>query len=212
MAEETTLFAVTKRVREAISLINSLDESKLTVVLKRLVRAVGVKSEKPFTEEEIEQLQQHLVLNAAELDTVLEASSFFLERSAYHVVKSEDLSVQLQAAGLSQNHGRVFAAVWQSEAPALLRRLREAQDCGAGATLQSVDWQIRMQTARSGLSRLAEPSAILTLGLNEGEDGNAREEEGGKPTRDVVVEMDAEQLLALLHRLDTAQAQLDALS
>lgn len=43
MAEEDSdaLFALTKRVREAVSLINSLDEGRLAVVVKRLARAVG---------------------------------------------------------------------------------------------------------------------------------------------------------------------------
>mmetsp|Transcript_28246 Transcript_28246/g.57031 ORF Transcript_28246/g.57031 Transcript_28246/m.57031 type:complete len:205 (-) Transcript_28246:139-753(-) len=204
MAEETALFTVTKRVKEAILLINGLDESKMAVVVKRLTKYLGVKDEKPFTEEEMEQLQQHLSVNASELDTVLEACSFFLERSAYHVVKSDDLSAQLQAAGLSQDHGRTFAGVWQAEAPALLRRLREAEDSGGGPRLDSVDWQVRLQTARSGLSKLADPSAIISFGVREGE--------SGKDKRDVVVEMNQEQLLALLQKLDTAQAQLDALS
>mmetsp|Transcript_41150 Transcript_41150/g.96750 ORF Transcript_41150/g.96750 Transcript_41150/m.96750 type:complete len:208 (-) Transcript_41150:220-843(-) len=207
MAEETSLFTVTKRVKEAILLINALDESKLSVVIKRLLKTLGMKGEKPFTEEEMEQLQQHLSLNASELDTVLEACSFFLERSAYRVVKSDDLSAQLQAAGLSQDHGRTFAAVWQAEAPALLRRLREAEDAN-GPRLDSVDWQIRVQTARSGLSKLADPSAIISLGL-KGEDKKSKALGGA---RDVVVEMNQEQLLALLQKLDIAQSQLDALS
>ena len=43
MADEDSdaLFVLTKRVREAVSLINSLDEGRLAVVVKRLARAVG---------------------------------------------------------------------------------------------------------------------------------------------------------------------------
>ena len=39
--DSDALFVLTKRVREAVSLINSLDEGRLAVVVKRLARAVG---------------------------------------------------------------------------------------------------------------------------------------------------------------------------
>ena len=59
--DEQTLFVMTKRVKEALELINALDESKLAVIVKRLVKNVGGKGA-PFTTEELEQLQDHLSL------------------------------------------------------------------------------------------------------------------------------------------------------
>jgi hypothetical protein len=60
--EENTLFALTKRVREAVTLVNGVDESKLAVVVRRLARAVGEKkgASAAFSEEEMEQLQTHI--------------------------------------------------------------------------------------------------------------------------------------------------------
>ena len=59
--EDQQLFVLTKRVKEALELINALDESKLAVIVKRLVRNIGEKVA-PFTTEELEQLQEHLQL------------------------------------------------------------------------------------------------------------------------------------------------------
>lgn len=60
--EEEALFAVTKRVREAVTLVNGLDESKLAVAVRRLARAVGEKggTSAAFNEEEMGQLQEHM--------------------------------------------------------------------------------------------------------------------------------------------------------
>ena len=59
--DDQTLFVMTKRVKEALELINALDESKLAVIVKRLVKNVGEKGA-PFTTEELEQLQDLLSL------------------------------------------------------------------------------------------------------------------------------------------------------
>lgn len=59
--DEQQMFVLTKRVKEALELINALDESKLAVIVKRLVKNVGEKGA-PFTSEELEQLQDHMQL------------------------------------------------------------------------------------------------------------------------------------------------------
>ena len=66
--DEQQLFVLTKRVREALDIINSLDESKMTVIIKRLVRNVGEKGA-PFTTVELEQLQEHLQLSDGQVST-----------------------------------------------------------------------------------------------------------------------------------------------
>ena len=65
---EEQLFVLTKRVREALDLINVLEESKLVVIVKRLVKNVGVKGA-PFSAEELEQLQEHLQLGEGQVLT-----------------------------------------------------------------------------------------------------------------------------------------------
>jgi hypothetical protein len=80
MAEDEgdSLFMLTKRVREAVTLINALDENHLAVVVKRLARSTGERGP-PFSDDELEQLQARLQIPAADLTTVIEACSFFLE-------------------------------------------------------------------------------------------------------------------------------------
>mmetsp|Transcript_11797 Transcript_11797/g.28588 ORF Transcript_11797/g.28588 Transcript_11797/m.28588 type:complete len:206 (-) Transcript_11797:179-796(-) len=205
MAEEDSdaLFALTKRVREAVSLINSLDEGRLAVVVKRLARAVGGRAGPPFSEEELEQLQTRLELSSADLSTVIEACSFFLEKSAYHVIKPPDLSAHLQAAGFLQSHARALADVWEAEAPALLRRLREGSSVGGAERLLGIDWRLHLHAASSARSRLAEPRAIITLKVSD---------PASPAGKTVPLEMDHAQLSSFLANLDRLQSQLDALS
>ena len=67
--DEQQLFVLTKRVKEALELINALDESKLVVIVKRLAKNVGVK-DAPFSAEELEQLQEHLTLGEGQVGLV----------------------------------------------------------------------------------------------------------------------------------------------
>lgn len=64
--EQEQLFVLTKRVKEALELINALDETKLVVIVKRLAKNVGIKGA-PFSAEELEQLQEHLVLGEGQV-------------------------------------------------------------------------------------------------------------------------------------------------
>jgi len=199
-ADEQQLFVLTKRVKEALELINALDESKLAVIVKRLVRNIGEKVA-PFTTEELEQLQEHLQLAEGQVDTVLEGCAFFLERSAYHVIQPTQLSAHLQAAGMIQSHARAFSGVWEAEASGVLRRLR-AKTQGTYPTLESVDWRLHVQTGATGIAKMADPRSIISLGLRNPD----------ASSKVVTVELEHEQLATLLAQLDAAQQQLDALS
>ena len=55
---------------QALDLINALDENKLTVIVKRLVKNVGEKSAS-FTAQELEQLQDHLQLAEGQVNIVV---------------------------------------------------------------------------------------------------------------------------------------------
>jgi len=199
-AEDKALFVLTRRVKEALGLINALEESKLSVIVRRLVKRIGEKGA-PFSATELEQLQEVLELAESQVDTVLEGCAFFLEQSAYHVIKPEQLSAHLQAAGMIQSHARAFSGAWEAEATGVLRRLR-ALSQGIHPTLESLDWRLHVQTASSGLTKLAEPRAVVSLKLKSHDD------------KDEVVplELDRAQMAELLTQLDAAQQQLDALS
>ena len=60
-AEDKALFVLTRRVKEALGLINALEESKLSVIVRRLVKRIGEKGA-PFSATELEQLQEVLEL------------------------------------------------------------------------------------------------------------------------------------------------------
>mmetsp|Transcript_26974 Transcript_26974/g.52583 ORF Transcript_26974/g.52583 Transcript_26974/m.52583 type:complete len:208 (-) Transcript_26974:1366-1989(-) len=207
MSEEgdETLFSNTKRVREAISLMNGLDETKLSVVVRRLARALGDKegSSKAFSEEEVEQLQSHLGLSAVELSTVLEACSYIFEKTAYDLVKPADLSEQLQTSGMLAPQARAIAGVWEAEAKRVLGKLRSAS-LGGTPRLKATEWQLHVQAARSDLSRVAEPRAIFQLVL----DGPKDKESAGN----VTMEFSKEELAGFLGQLDKMQSQLDSLN
>ena len=60
-SEDKALFVMTRRVKEALGLINALEESKLSVIVRRLVKRIGEKGA-PFSASELEQLQEVLEL------------------------------------------------------------------------------------------------------------------------------------------------------
>mmetsp|Transcript_47445 Transcript_47445/g.148413 ORF Transcript_47445/g.148413 Transcript_47445/m.148413 type:complete len:208 (-) Transcript_47445:68-691(-) len=207
MAEqEEQIFNLTNRVREAVMLINDIQESKLAIMVRRLARKVGVKGD-AFTKEELTQLQEHLSVSANEIDTIVEACSFFLERSAYHVIKADLLSAHLQEAGLIPSHANVFAEIWSSEGKEILRRLRLSHNSGM-KELMDIDWRIHLKTGTTGMTRELEPRAIFSFKFKEENDG----ESGARPRDNVRLEFQEDQLVDFLHKLDVVQSQLDLLS
>eukprot|EP01137_Pigoraptor_chileana_P012591 Opistho-2@65133 len=193
------LFVATAAFKAALELINGLDDTKLPLVLVKIVQRLHLK-EHTFSPEEKEQLVEVLEIEDTDLESVVETSSFIFEQSAYLNVKPDALGRHLIASGASEEKAQTFSAVWAREGSKYVSRLRDQPFFPT--RLSSVNWSLNLQMSTASLAKLKSPAAFFDLGL----DGETGEKDH------VRIEFNHAQLLNLYNQMETVQEQLDQLS
>ncbi|KAI2661928.1 COMM domain-containing protein 10 [Labeo rohita] len=150
-----SLFCLICSIKEAVIHINSIDSSKFSKLLSRILQKLHLKEERSFSEEEEEKLQSALSLEKQTLHLLLETLSFILEQQL------ENISVESEKA-------EVFSQVWASAGPDVVEKIRHG--IFAPKKLDHVGWQLNLQMASSTRSKLKEPHAVLNLGLRTEDD------------------------------------------
>ncbi|XP_042617418.1 COMM domain-containing protein 10 isoform X1 [Cyprinus carpio] len=196
----------TQSIKEAVIHINSIDSSKFSRLLSRILQKLHLKEERSFSEEEEEKLQSALSLEKHTLHLLVETLSFILEQAVYHNLKPASLRQQLENISVEPERAEVFAQVWASAAPDVLEKIRLG--IFAPKKLDHVGWQLNLQMASSSRSRLKEPHAVLNLGLRTEDDAEVNAER----LQDVFVEFSHQDLLDLYNQMEMIQTQLDSLS
>ena len=112
------------------------------------------------------QLRSMLQLTAVELDTVVESCAYIFEQAAYHSCSTEALGRHLQEAGIDSAQSQATVQVWQIEAANLLTKLRR-RTLGGPQVLAGSTWTMNLQMGQSGLTRLAEPTAVFEMNLSD---------------------------------------------
>ncbi|KAF7660831.1 hypothetical protein LDENG_00274590 [Lucifuga dentata] len=197
----TSVIKETQSIKEAVTLINTIDVNKFSRLISRIIQKLHLKGERTFSEEEEQKLQAALLLDKQALNLVLETAAFILEQAAYHNVKPASLQQQLEAVHLSPDKAEVFSQTWATVGPELLERLKHS--IFAPRKLEYVGWQLNLQMAQSSQARMKAPSAVLQLGLRN-EDSEVQE--------NVFVEFNHEELLDFYNKLEIVQGQLDSLT
>lgn len=189
---------VLRSIKEAVIHINSIDSSKLSRLLTRILLKLHLKEERSFSEEEEEKLHSALSLEKQTLQLLLETLSFILEQAVYHNLKPASLRQQLENISVRPEQAEVFTQVWASAAPDVLENIRLG--IFAPKKLDLVGWQLNLQMASSARSRLKAPHAVLNLGLRTEHD-----------TEHVLVEFKHQDLLDFYSQMEMIQTQLDSL-
>ncbi|XP_076350467.1 COMM domain-containing protein 10-like isoform X1 [Tachypleus tridentatus] len=191
------LFNKTSRLTHAIELVNGLDDSKFPLLLSRILQKIHLKDEETFTPEEESKLQVSLSLDKLELKFVLECLSFILEQAAYHLVKPNVLSQQLEP--LKMNEKKISAVVdaWTNNAKEVTKKLRERTF--APKELSIVSWELHMELAQSNLSKQKRLLGLIELGLMS------------ETEEKIQMQFDHKQLYSFYTQLETIQSQLDSL-
>lgn len=127
--------------------------------------------------------------------------AFILEQAVYHSVKPAALRQQLESLHLQQDKAEAFVHAWASMGQDTVEKFR--QGVLAPHKLETVGWQLNLQMAHSAQAKLKSPQAVLQLGVS-GEDSKNLEK--------VLVEFSHEELFDFYNKLETVQAQLDALT
>ncbi|XP_062310939.1 COMM domain-containing protein 10 [Osmerus eperlanus] len=191
----------TQSIKEAVSLINGIDQNKFSRLLSRILQKLHLKGERTFSEEEEDKLQAALSLDKQALGLVLETSAFILEQAVYNNVKPAALKLQLEAVNLSPERAEAVSQAWASAGPDLAERLR--QGIFTPKKLEQVGWQLNLQMAQSRQAKLKAPHVILELGLST---------EASEGVEKVFVEFSHQELLDFYNKLETVQTQLDSLT
>ncbi|GMI37170.1 hypothetical protein TeGR_g10320 [Tetraparma gracilis] len=197
-------FPTSTRFQSACSLLNKIPVAKLSLVIKRVLLKISVKSATFFTDEELDKLSAQFSLTVPELNDCLSALHYSFSQCAYSSVSPENLAATLSAASLSTEHAEVMSASWGKEAAGVVKRIRDASALGAPKVLTSTDWSLSIAMSSSDLKNTKQASARFELNLD-------RPNGGGDPEC-VTMELQHEELYDLFKKLEDVQESLDALS
>ncbi|KAM8960783.1 COMM domain-containing protein 10 [Pelodytes ibericus] len=188
-------------IKQAVSLMNAMDEGKFPRLLSRILQKLHLKAERSFSEEEEEKLQVAFSLDKQDLHLVLETISFILEQAVYHNVKSAVLRQQLESIHLDPSKAESFAGAWEAAGQETVEKFR--QRILAPKKLETTAWQLSLQMAQSTQAKMKSPQAVIELGVSA---------EDTKDLEKVFMEFNHKELLEFYNKLETIQAQLDSLT
>ncbi|XP_060738174.1 COMM domain-containing protein 10 [Tachysurus vachellii] len=192
----------TQSIKEAVTLINSIEVNKLSRLLSRILQKLHLKGERSFSDDEEQKLQTALALEKQALQLVLETSSFLLEQAVYHNIKPASLKQQLENLHIAPDKAEAFSQAWATAGPDVVEKIR--QTIFAPKKLEHIGWQLNLQMGQSSQAKQKEPHAVLDLGI--------REEDDSEHLQKVHVEFSHQELLEFYNKLETIQAQLDSLT
>merc|ERR1711916_51470 len=120
-----SLFVLTDKFKETVEYINSIEDSKFPLLLKRIIQKLHLQGESFFSPEEEEQLQNMMGLNASQLHLVLETSAYIYEQSAYNGVNPSNLVRELNSSGFEENKSMAFGKLWKDSGANYVETLRK---------------------------------------------------------------------------------------
>ncbi|CAH2296183.1 Hypothetical predicted protein [Pelobates cultripes] len=197
----TAIVKETTSIKQAISIMNEMDEGKFPRLLSRILQRLHLKAEQSFSEEEEEKLQAAFSLDKQDLHLVLETISFILEQAVYHNIKAAALRQQLESIHLHVSKAEAFANAWESAGQETVEKFR--QRTMAPKKLETTAWQLNLQMAQTTQAKMKSPQAVIELGVST---------EDTKDMEKVFVEFNHKELLEFYNKLETIQAQLDSLT
>lgn len=195
------IFKETASIKQAVSIINTMDAGKFPRLLSRILQKLHLKAEQSFNEDEEEKLQAAFSLDKQSLKLVLETISFILEQAVYHNLKTPVFRQQLENIHLEQSKIEAFASVWENAGLETVEKFR--QRTLTPRKLETTAWQLNLQMAQSTQARMKSPQAVLELGVST---------EDTKNLEKIFVEFNHQELLEFYNKLETIQAQLDSLT
>ncbi|CAB4028584.1 Hypothetical predicted protein [Paramuricea clavata] len=193
-----SMFNLTTRLKNGVTLINELDSSRFPLLLSRIIGKLTIKGEKLFSEDEQAKLCSAFSVDSNNLQSILDTSVFILEQAAYHTAKPAILTQQLKNIQLLDDKAKMFVNVWTTHGKSVTEELK--QRSLTPMQLDSVKWKLNLQMAESSKSNLKTPSAVVELGLK-----------GSKESENVCLEFTHEELYSFYDQLEKIKSQLDAL-
>ena len=165
----SAVFAQTSRITEAVELMNGIS-NKFPVLLSKILQNLHA-SERIFTPDEEERLQELFDMAPGDLRTVLDACAYVFERAAFHALAGDALAVHLEGLGLRDEQAAAFSRAWDTKGSLFVERLRSKTL--APLLLDGVDWRLHVHLAQANLGGQQDLRALLALRLRDGSDASA---------------------------------------
>lgn len=193
-----------KRHQDGLTLVNTIDVSKISGLVGRICAALTCGRSQVFTKEEEEKLSGTLGLTLEQTKSLTHTILYIMQQAAQGMVRPAALGEQLKTAGVREERVEAFVQNWSTHARAIVDRLR--QYSLADKQLREVGWSLNLETSSSCQARQACPVAHLQLGFDRGSAW-----EGEEQTEKIVLQFNQEQLFGMYSQLEQIQEQLDAL-
>ncbi|GIX68743.1 COMM domain-containing protein 10 [Caerostris darwini] len=193
----TQMFVKSSRIQKAVALINDLDSSKFPLLLTRILQKLHLKEE-VFNKEESSKLEISLSVNQEQLKLILQTLTFIFQQAAYHLAKPTVLAHQLQSIEINEEKISAIVQAWIANAKTVIEKLKKKTI--APKQMNDVNWELRLQSAQSSLSKLKNPIGIVELSL-----------ESNEKIEKLQMEFSHTDLYSFYNQLELVQSQLDAL-
>lgn len=179
---------------ETFAVLNAVGD-KLGQLLTRVLEKL-VTNEEVLTNEEKQQLETVLGMDAAQIDRVVAiASTVFTDAASFGSVNRNLLS----SRGVDEKTLHVVEKAWRKKGEAVAKQIAAHRAVDTPTVLQSSEWRLHLQMGSNKLSGQAKTTAIFQLHL-------ASEKE----TERLDVELSHEELRSLFSQLNAIQTELDA--
>lgn len=185
---------LTNKLREAISIINSLEPSKLELFLERVLTGLQSPKRQIFSSKELAQLENILGLSPNSLQILIQASGFLFEQFAQ--LKISNLAEDLSALEIGEEQIESFQTIWSEGGSEFLLHLKE-RAVSVPVLLEAFDWRLQLPLG-SNYEMACQPEAELKLKLS------------GETYKSVSFTKD--QLLEFFMNLEIIQGQIDSLT
>jgi len=205
---DAAVFKLTTKFKAVVAIINEVDEKKFPHLLRRIIATPG---DKPFSDDEQQQLCSALKLSEEALTGLLEVCSFVYNKAAYHGMDANVLKLELTNAGVDMTRIRPICLAWHESGAEFVEKLK-ARTLTPRA-LETLNWRLQLELGQSTLSSVKEPRTLFEFGLKDTtRAASDKAGDGGDALERVVVEMSSTDLRSFFNQLELIQEQLDALA
>jgi len=204
--KESKVFAGTKRFKEAVELINSVDNTTFSKIIPLIIKHLSTHQHQIFHKDEEDHVRELLSFSADQLETVLDASSYIFEQAGYLNLNADNLKRHLELAGINDNIATTFATCWQTHRETYTSKLRD-RSFGAPLTLQQIDWRLNLTMGHTSKSKTKDFNAIFNLHLSSADSADEN-----TPPENLAVEFSPDRLADFYDKMERIQEQLDALT
>ncbi|XP_063926157.1 uncharacterized protein LOC135139758 [Zophobas morio] len=183
---------ITPRLQQGVALINSLNQSRFTLLIKRIIQSEN----EIFTEAELTKLSESLKLDSANLQLLLQSIVHIFKQSLKIILKPTALQEQLiEKLKFTEEKADDFVRLWTEET-------KRNFDVENSKNLDNVSWELNVESACSFYNKEQHINARLQMSLLS-VDGEDKEH--------VTLELDENELENLYATLEKIQNKLDSI-